>query len=325
MTSTNDFLAKRPVGRTGLLVTPIGMGTAPLGSPEKVYGFEVDDERAAATLRAFLDGPLNLLDTAAIYGNGRAEARIGAVLRERGGRPSGLVLETKADRDPATGEWSAAQMRRSVEGSLQRLGLDRLQICLIHDTETSTWEHVTAPGGPLDELVRMRDEGLIGHLGIGAGPVEMIMRYVETGLMEVVMTHNRFNLLDRQAEPLLDLCRARGVAVFNAGAYGSGILAKDVTEYSRFRYRPAEAAVVERVRRMGAACARYGVPLGAAALQFSLRDPRVTSTVVGMSRPERVAETLALATARIPDALWPELDAIASDKTGLPEDGKPVL
>ena len=325
MTISNDVLAKRPAGRTGLLVTPIGMGTAPLGNPEKVYGFSVEDERAAATLRAFLDSPLNLLDTAAIYGDGRAEARIGAALRERGGPPADLVLETKADRDRLTGEWSARQMRRSVEGSLARLGLTRLQICLIHDTETSTWEQITAPGGSLDELVKMRDEGLIEHLGIGAGPVEMIARYVETGLIEVVMTHNRYNLLDRRAEPLLDLCQARGVAVFNAGVYGSGILAKDVTEYSRFRYQPAEPAVVDRVRRMGAACARHGVPLGAAALQFSLRDPRVTSTVIGMSHSERVAQTLALARHPIPESLWSELDAIASDTTGLPADGKPVL
>ncbi len=313
-------LAKRPVGKTGLMVTPIGMGTAPLGSMPWVYSFEVPDDRGIETVRRFFRGPLNFVDTAAMYGDGTAERRIGHVIKELGGLPDGFVLETKADRDMRTGDWSAEQMRRSVERSLGLLGVDRLQICLIHDTETSTWEQVTAKGGPLGELVKMKAEGIIGHLGIGAGPVGMIARYVESGLMEVVMTHNRFNLIDREAEPLMDLCQQRGVAVFNAAPYGSGILAKGPDAFARFRYHEAAPAVIERVRKMQAACARYGVPLAAAALQFSLRDPRVTSTVIGMTRPERIDETVQLATHPIPDALWPELVELGRSREGIPAD-----
>jgi D-threo-aldose 1-dehydrogenase len=311
-------LGKRRVGRTDLWVTPIGMGTGPIGDPRGAFGYDVDEERALATVRAFFDGPLTLIDTAAIYGDGVAERRIGAIIRERGGLPPGVVLETKADRDASTGDWSADQMRRSVERSLGLLGLDRLPICLIHDTETSTWDHVTGPGGPLDALVEMKRQGLIGRLGIGAGPVDMLIRYAELDVIEVVMSHNRYNLLDRRAAPLLEVCARRDVAVFNAGSYGGGLLSKGPSAHPRFRYQRAAESVLESVRAMEIACQRHGVPLAAAALQFSLREPRITATVVGMSRPERMRETAELATLPIPDALWPELDAIAATVEGLP-------
>jgi D-threo-aldose 1-dehydrogenase len=316
--SRSDLFAKRPVGKTGLMVTPIGMGTAPLGDMTDVFTFTVPEDRALETVRTFFRSPLNLIDTAAAYGDGTAERRIGAVLRELGGLPEGFVLETKADQDFRTNDWSAAQMRRSVERSLRLLGVDRLQVCLIHDTEHSTWEYVTGKGGPLEELLKMKGEGLIDHLGIGAGPIDMIMRYVELGVIEVVMSHNRWNLLDREAEPLMDLCVARGVAFFNAAPYGSGILAKGPDAFARFRYHDAEPVLLERARKMQEACSRHGVPLAAAALQFSLRDPRVTSTVLGMTRPERIQQTIELAQTPIPEDLWPELIALGASREGLP-------
>ena len=319
---TSDQIARvfapRPVGNTGLLVTPIGMGTAPLGSMPWVYSFEVPDDRGIDTVRRCFQGPLNFIDTAAMYGDGTAERRIGAVIKELGGLPPGFVLETKADRDMQTGDWSADQMRRSVERSLRLLNVDRLDICLIHDTETSTWEQVTAPGGPLEALLALKAEGVFDHFGIGAGPIDMLMRYVELGVIEIVMTHNRYNLVDREAEPLLDLCQQRGVAVFNAAPYGSGILAKGPDAFARFRYHEAEPVLLDRVRKMQAACARYGVPLAASALQFSMRDPRITSTVIGMTRPERIDETVRLATHPIPEGLWPELIELGASREGIP-------
>ncbi len=314
----NELLQRRPVGRTGLMVTPIGVGTAPLGDMTEDFSFTVPEERALATVRAWLDSSINLIDTAAIYGDGTSERRIGAVLRERGGLPEGRVLETKADRDAQTGDWSGDQMRRSVERSLRLLGLDRLQICLLHDPERTTFEEVTRKGGALDTLVKLREEGVIQHLGIGAGDTGVITRYVELGVMEVVMTHSRFNLLDQEADPLLDLCQSRGIAVFNAAPYGSGILAKGPDSFARFRYREASPQLVERARRMQKACELYGVPLAAAALQFSMRDPRITSTVVGMTRPERIQQTLELAAHPIPQELWPELIELGQSREGLP-------
>src|SRR5262249_41244281 len=135
-------------------------------------------------------------------------------------------------------------------------------------------------------------------------------RYVETGVFVAVETHNRYTLLNRSAAPLIDLAARRGLAVVNAAPYGSGMLAKGPDAYARYAYQDAPAEKVERARRLVAICQEYDVPLAAAALQFSLRDTRVTSTVVGMSRAERLAQTLDLARHPIPDELWPRLDAV---------------
>ncbi len=126
-----------------------------------------------------------------------------------------------------------------------------------------------------------------------------------------MITHNRYTLVDRSADPLLDLAAERGVAVLNAAPYGSGILAKGPDAYARYEYREAPPELVESVRGMQEACREFDVPLAAAALQFSLRDPRIASTIVGMSRPERVQQTLDLAMVPVPDELWERLDALA--------------
>jgi D-threo-aldose 1-dehydrogenase len=126
----------------------------------------------------------------------------------------------------------------------------------------------------------------------------------------VVISHNRYTLLNRDAEPLFEVAHRHGVAVVNAAPYGGGMLAKGPAAVARYMYRPASPELLGRARRLSAACERYDVPLAAAALQFSLRDPRITSTIVGFSRPERLAQTLHLAQLSVPAALWQELDAI---------------
>lgn len=309
--ATPNPLARRPFGSTGLLVTPICIGCAPLGNMPETFGYSVAEENALATLRAAFAGPLNFIDTAASYGDGESERRIGIVLRELGGLPAGFVLATKADRNLQTGDFSGDQMRRSVERSLRLLGLDRLQICYLHDPEHRPFEEITAPGGALDALQRLTAEGVIQHLGVAGGPIDLMMRYVELGCFEAVITHNRYTLLNREAEPLIEQAAQRGLAVVNAAPYGSGILAKGPDAYPRYMYASAPPELLERARRMATACARHGVPLAAAALQFSLRDPRITSTIVGMSRPERIAQTIELARTPIPDELWAELLALA--------------
>ena len=138
----------------------------------------------------------------------------------------------------------------------------------------------------------------------------MEIRFVETGLFEAVITHNRYTLLDRSAEPLLEVAAERGVALLNAAPYGSGILAKGPDAYPRYAYEEAPGEMVERATAMQEVCRQFGVPLAAAALQFSMRDPRVASTIVGFSRPERVGQTLDLASNPIPEELWERLDRL---------------
>jgi D-threo-aldose 1-dehydrogenase len=309
-TGASGPLALRPLGSTGLQVTPICIGTAPLGSMPETFDYEVPEERAIATIRAFFSGPINFLDTAASYGDGESERRIGIVLHELGGLPSGYVLATKADRDLQTGVFTGAQMRRSVERSLRLLGLEQLQLVYLHDPEHISFEEAMQPGGPVEVLQQCKEEGLIAHLGVAGGPIDMMIRFVETGLFEAAISHNRFTLLNREAEPLWEVCTRRGVAAVNAAPYGSGILAKGPGAYPRYMYGQALPELLRRAREMEEACKRHGLPLAAAALQFSLRDARVTSTIVGITRPERLAETLKLAQHPILGELWVELDSI---------------
>jgi D-threo-aldose 1-dehydrogenase len=309
--------SRRTLGSTGLSVSPVCVGCAPLGDMPETFDYRVSEERARETLRAVFESPINFLDTAASYGDGESERRIGEVLKEMGGLPEDVVLATKADRDLTTGDFSGGQMRRSVERSLKLLGLDRLQLVYLHDPEyldepgREPYEYMMAAGGPVEVLTNLRDEGLIEHLGIAGGPIDLMIRFVETGMFEVVITHNRYTLVNRTAEPLLNVADELGVAALNAAPYGSGILAKGPDAYTRYEYKEAPQELVERVRATQEACKEFDVPLAAAALQFSLRDPRSVSTIVGISRPERVAQTIDLAAHPIPDELWERLGSLA--------------
>jgi D-threo-aldose 1-dehydrogenase len=310
---TADPLARIPFGSTGLSVPPIALGCAPLGNMPEVFAYGVSEEDALATVRAALDSPIPYIDTAALYGDGESERRIGLVLRERGGLPAGAMLQTKQGRDPNTNDYSGDTVKRRMERSLRLLGLDRIEIVYLHDQEWTTFEAAMAPGGPIEVLRQFRDQGVIGHLGVAGGPIPVQLQYVETGLFDALIHHNRYTLLNRSAEPLIAAAAARGMAVLNAAPYGSGVLAKGPDAYPRYAYQPASDTMIERARRFAAVAVRHGVPLAAVALQFSVRDPRITATIVGMSRPERVDETIRLLTTPIPDDLWQEIADIPFD------------
>lgn len=302
---------RRLLGRTGLSVSPVCIGTSPLASMPALYGYEVADERAEATILAAFRSPFNFMDTSNNYGGGAAERRIGRALAAAGHLPPGFVLATKADADPATGDFSGQRVRRSVAESLERLGLDEVPLMYLHDPEYHlTFAQAMAAGGPVEALVELRDRGLLGHLGIAGGPVGLMRDFIATGLFEVVLNHNRFTLIDRSAEPLMDDACRRGVAFVNGAPYGGGILAKGPDAQPKYAYQPAGDDVTKAVRAMQRACAAHGVSLPAAALQFSLRDPRVTATVVGVSEPARIDQVTALMSEPISDDLWAELDSL---------------
>ena len=156
----------RTLGTTGLTVSELCIGTSPLASMPDLYGYPVDEDRAIATVDAVLDsGTITFLDTSNGYGNdGSAERRIGAALRRRGGLPPGFLLATKVDPDPRTGDFSGARVRRSLAESLDRLGLDRIELLHLHDPERIPFGQATAPGGPVDTLADLKREGLASHL-----------------------------------------------------------------------------------------------------------------------------------------------------------------
>lgn len=302
---------KARLGRTNLMVPKVCFGTTSLSDMPVTYGYAVDVERAKATVRAILDGPVPFLDTSRNYGMGRSEERIGAVIRERGGLPKGAVLSTKLDRDMETRRFDAAQARRSVEESLEALNLGHIQILHLHDPEHAvSLKEITGPGGAIAELFRMKEEGLVDAVGLAAGNVDIMMPILRDWDFDALITHNRFTLANRNAEPMMDLAVKKGIAVLNAAPYAAGVLAKGSSTYKRYVYQEASNDVLDPIRRIEAVCAKHNVPTGAAALQFSMRDPRVTSTICGVSKPERVAQTLEWATWPIPEEVWKDLAAL---------------
>jgi D-threo-aldose 1-dehydrogenase len=308
---TEQMMDKVRLGRTGLFVTPICFGTSGLGDMPDTYGYSVEADRAKATVEAIFAGPANFIDTSRLYGMGRSEERIGAVIRERGGLPKGFVLSTKLDRDPQTNIFDAARARRSLEESLEALGLEQIDLLHLHDPEHAvSLEAATAKNGALGELFCMKEEGLVRAVGLAAGPVAMMTPLLRDWDFDALITHNRFTLANRNAGAMLDLAEERGIAVLNAAPYAGGVLAKGSADYPRYVYQASSDAALDPIRKIEAVCAKHGVPPGAAALQFSIRDPRVTATICGVTKPERIQQTLEWAAFPVPDACWRELTAL---------------
>ena len=302
------------LGKTRFSVTPVCVGTSALGSFPTQYGYEVSAKQAVETILRVLRGPFNFIDTSNEYGNGGdSERRIGQAIKENGGLPPNVVVATKVDPIPGTNDFSGERVKRSVAESLERLGLDRLQVVHFHDPEKISFAEGMAKGGPVEALVKLRHEGLIEFIGVAGGPIDLMLQYLGTGLFDVCISHNRFTLVDQTASPLMDEARRRGLGFVNCAPYGGGMLVKGPVAIPRYCYAPASARTIERVKKMESACANYGVPLAAAALQYSTRDGRVASTVVGMSDPTRVDQTVRLLEAQIPNALWAILEPLAAE------------
>jgi D-threo-aldose 1-dehydrogenase len=193
---------------------------------------------------------VNFLDTSRIYGFGRSEERIGRAIRERGGLPDGFVISTKLDRDPDTNCFDASQARRSLDESLSALGLDRIDILHLHDPEhADSLAEVTGPRGALPELFRMKEQGLVTAVGLAAGPVEIMMPLLRDWDFDVLITHNRFTLANRNANAMIDFAYSRGIAVLNAAPYAGGVLAKGSGTYPRYVYQEASEEALDLKRR----------------------------------------------------------------------------
>jgi D-threo-aldose 1-dehydrogenase len=301
----------RSLGRTGLEVSDVCIGGSPLGGVPELYGHDTDDATAIDAVKAALASPYNFLDTANIYGDGRSERRIRAGIAAFGGLPHGYIVATKVDRSVTTHVFDGPRVRASYQESAERLRMDVFPLLYFHDPEVITYEQAMAEDGPVRELVRLKEEGKALHIGVAGGPVAEMVRYVATGLFDVLLTHNRYTLLDRSAEPLIEAGIERGMGIVNAAPYGGGMLAKGPTRVTRYAYGIGDDSMAAVAARMQEACARRGVSLAAAALQFSVRDERIHSTVVGISSAERIAQTTALLGESIDDDLWAELAALA--------------
>jgi D-threo-aldose 1-dehydrogenase len=311
-----DHIGRVALGRTGLSVSRLCFGLAPLGDMPDTYGYGVSADQARETVRAIFDCEVNFLDTSRNYGLGRSEERVGEVIAERGGLPPGFVISTKLDRDFKTSRFDAGRARRSLEESLKALNVSRIQLLHLHDPEHAM--DLAEVKGALAELFRMKEEGLADAVGLAAGRVDIMMPMMRDWDFDAIITHNRYTLVNRNAAEMMDLAQARGMAVLNAAPYAGGVLAKGTASHARYVYQEATPAMLAPVARVEEICARHGIPPGAAALQFSMRDPRVASTIIGISKPERISQTIAWAKYPIPQLAWNELLALPFE-TGDPE------
>jgi D-threo-aldose 1-dehydrogenase len=297
---TADWL--RPLGRTGLVVTAVAVGGAPLGSMPENFGYEVSYDDGVRLVEHVLDSPVRVLDTANGYSGGESERRIGAALARSGGLPPDFLITTKVDADGR--DYSGARVRRSVAESRERLGLDFLPLVFLHDPEFHSFDELAAPGGAVETLLSLRDEGEIGHVGLAGGPVQEMARYLALGGFEVLLVHNRWTLVDHSATDLLDQAERAGVAIVNAAIYGGGLLANPRGGGTTYGYRPAAPETLSAVAEMDRLCTEHGTDLATAALQASVRDPRISTTVVGLSKPSRLDAMMASLAADLPEALF---------------------
>jgi D-threo-aldose 1-dehydrogenase len=299
---------------SGLTLPAICFGTSALGDMPDTYGYSVNADRARATLDAIFDGPIGFLDTSRNYGMGESEKRMGDAIRARGGLPKGFVISSKLDRDMKTMTFDADRAQQSLDESLKALGVSSIDLLHLHDPEyASDLKDVTKKGGALDALFRMKQQGLCKAVGLAAGRTDIMMPLLRDYDFDALISHNRFTLLNRQGTEMFEFARSRNIVVINAAPYASGILAKGAAKQPLFAYMPADDDIKSRVNRIEALCAKHGVPMGAAALQFSMRSALVASTICGVSSPERVQQTIDWANFEIPDALWKELAAVPFD------------
>ncbi|MER6471931.1 aldo/keto reductase [Streptomyces collinus] len=323
----------RPLGRSGVEVSPLGFGAAGIGN---LYT-PVDDERAHEAVRAAWQRGIRYFDTAPHYGLGLSERRLGAVLREYD--RAAFTVSTKVGRrlEPAAGtgddlahgfavparlrrvwDFGADGVRRSLEASLDRLGLDRVDVVYLHDPDDHA-EQAFREAYPA--LERLRSEGVVGAIGAGMNQAEMLTRFVRDTDVDAVLCAGRHTLIDQSAaHELLPEAAARGVSVVIGGAFNSGLLA-DPGPAATYDYGRAPGELVERARRLAAVAERHGITLRAAALAFCAAHPAVATVLAGARSAAEVHDCADQFTTRVPPAFWRDLYATGLlPEAALPDD-----
>jgi D-threo-aldose 1-dehydrogenase len=265
-------------------------------------------DEPAALADAMIASPY-AVDTSNAYAAGASERTLGEAIARAGGLPDGKLIYSKADQDPETGRFDGDRIRRSLDESLERLGLDRLPIYHLHDPYTISFAEAMAPGGAVPALIELRESGVIGAIGIASGTMAQVHEYVASGVFDAVLSHNRFTLVDRMAQPTFELARSLGMTVFNAAPFGGGTLANGSTTYG-YHTPPADfAAHLDRVRALAE---EHGVPLAAAALRFSLDSDLVDTTVVGITTLERLGALDELLGTPVPEEFFAAVEALGA-------------
>ena len=301
-------MKKNKIKDTGLEVTELSFGTSSLGSMPDTYGYEVSEDRAQKTLNRFFQGPVNMLDTSRNYAMGESEKRIGKVIKENGGWPKGFLLSTKLDRNMDTLVLDKNRARESLDESLKTLNVDSVDVLFLHDPEyAKDITDITKKGGAMDELFKIKDEGLAKAVGVAMGKVDIMFPLLKDWDFDVIINHNRYTLINREANEMYDFASSKNIAIFNAAPYAGGVLAKGPDNFKKVTYQDATEEKLAPAREFEKVCKKHNVELGAAALQFSLRDNRITSTICGVTSVESIEKNLAWANAEISGEFWDEV------------------
>jgi D-threo-aldose 1-dehydrogenase len=313
----HDPAERRALGASSAVVTRLGLGCAPLGN---LYE-PISDRDSVGVVDAALAAGIRFFDTAPLYGSGLSEERLGAAVAAAGTARTELVLATKVGRLLVAGldehtifkdvparrpvfDYSERGVLQSVEESLTRLGVDRIDVVHVHDPDDHIEE---ALASAFPALRKLRDQGVVAAIGAGMNQSAALTRFVREASVDCVLIAGRYSLLDQSAAAdLLPAARAHGVSVIVGGVFNSGVLANPSAGH--YDYAPASADVVDRVRRLAQCCQRYGVPLTAAALQFPLGHPAVTSVIVGARSAAEVERNAADFRVAIPSELWDDFE-----------------
>jgi D-threo-aldose 1-dehydrogenase len=321
---------RRVLGSSGVEVTIMGCGGAPLGNMYRAFS----DGQARATLEACYDAGIRYFDTAPLYGFGLSEHRLGEALRDK--ERTDFVLSTKVGRllepgDPATldhgqfqdalpfaqvYDYSYDGVMRSLEHSLQRLGTWRIDVLLVHDLDVWTHRSEAARRARVEEfmaggyraMLELREQGAVRAIGAGVNETAACQDLAQRGDFDCFLLAGRYTLLEQDPlDAFLPLCERRHIALIVGGAYNTGILATGAVDGAYFQYAPAPPEIMERVRRIEAVCARHGVRLPTAALQFPLGHPAVATVALGMRAPEEVVQNVEIFAPEVPADFWAEL------------------
>jgi D-threo-aldose 1-dehydrogenase len=306
-------LPRKALGRTGVEVTTVGIGTAWIGLRTPMDGTtdrHLDQELAVRTVHAALDEGVRLIDTAALYLNSQSERLVARALREWSGNADEVVVETKCCRLPDGSEYTYDGAIRSVEGSLARLDADRIELLYVHDPPADALQTVMA--GAYRALRKLQADGVVGHVGIASNNPWDNAPFIETGEFEMAVVPDAYSLLSQVAlERIFPAAERFGMGVVVATPLERGILATGVAGAGREHYaRRFSPEVLGRVEQMEALCRRHDVGLLAAALQYVTRHPVVAATIPGPRSPEEAAQNARAGAEPIPEELWAELQPL---------------
>ena len=303
----------------------LGLGCASLGTPPPA----LSDSDAVAVMSAAFARGIRFFDVAPLYGGGLAEQRLGAALHDR--PRDALVLCTKTGVTRPFGQsampagatrrrqfdvwdYSAKATRISVETSLARLGVTRLDVVHLHDIES----HLDACVEAYEELERLRDEGLVGAIGVGSNVVEPVRKLSARVRLDAVLLAGCYTLLDQHGSTFLGDAHRKGIRVIAGGIFNSGMLAKWPQPAPTYGYEPADAAILARTARIASFCERHDVPLGTAALQFVIAHPAITTVLIGPRSVRELDDNLQALRHPIPDVLWDDLESASLIARGSP-------